>query len=373
MIYIIVLIDLFIFAALDYMFEESEDIKENGTLVKRKSTKFTYFKNIFFIINLIILIIIAGFRYFSGMDYMSYAYMVYKVQHHIHLSVEIGYHLLNILIYTFTDQVQVIFLVMAILILSVKGFAINKYMKKKNFALFIIFCLYFLIGDMGQIRSTFAQSLDLLAIFLFINNKKKISFLLILLGVFFHLSSAIMFIIFIIRDKKYNTKLLVGGYILAAVIGQIVSLNLLADIARQIGGFAGNKIFQYTHSSVRVGLSFNVLFDFAMLVFILFTRKYYKIKNKTFNVAFNLYYLGILSYLLFNNYFVIAARFSNYFRLGLVILIPIIISKIKNKKIKWVIIAIFLLIFSMMVLRQLHSHWSEYVPYRMNFFKYNPY
>lgn len=374
MIYIFILIDLLIFAALDYIFEDKAEIGKDGIVLKRGNSKFTYFKNIFFVINLIILIIVAGFRYFSGLDYMSYAYMVYKVQNHIPIAVEKGYYYLNVLIYTFTDQVQVIFLVMAILITSVKGFVINKFIDKKNFTLFIIFCLYFLIGDMGQIRSTFAQSLDFLAIFLFIKNRKKTSFLVILLGVFFHLSSAIMFVMFIFRDRKFKTKTLIVIYILAAIFGQIIDLNLIADFAKHMGGFAGNKIFKYANSKsiVRVGISFNVLFDFATLLFLLFMRKYYKIKNTTFNIAFNLYYLGILSYLIFNNYFVVAARFANYFRLGLVILIPMMISKIKSKKIRWIVISIFILIFSMMVLRQLHGHWNEYVPYKINLFKYNP-
>jgi membrane-associated HD superfamily phosphohydrolase len=122
-------------------------------------------------------------------------------------------------------------------------------------------------------------------------------------------------------------------------------------------------------SAIKIGLSFNVLFDFAMMLFIVFMRKYYNLgKNKKFNLFFNLYFLGVCSYLLFNNYFVIATRFANYFRLALIILIPMLIDKIENKKIRFAVIALFIIIFSILFIRQLYVHIPIYLPYKMNWF-----
>lgn len=374
MIYLLVLLDLVIFAALDYVLpvgKNLEVVNGNSNHSYEECNKIRRFKIAVLVVNIIILIVISGFRYFSGFDYESYAYMFQKMMGHQTVSVERGYYYLNVLVYKFTTQVQVVFLVMAIMILSIKGIAIFKGTKRRNFAFFICFALYFLIGDMGQIRSTFAQSLDLLALVLFMNNYKKTALIPILIGTTFHISSVVMLFVYIVWDRKYSTKIFVIIYIALAIFGQFLDMNVLGEIGKSMGGMIGDKLYGYTvnKSTAKIGLSFNVLFDFMMMVFILFMRKVYNLgKDKKFNLLFNVYFLGVCSYLLFNNYFVIGVRFANYFRLALIFLIPLLLDKIENKKIRVALAFIFIFIFSVMVLRQLGSHLDVYLPYRMNLF-----
>ena len=371
MIYLLILIDLAIFAIIDYL-NKNKIVKSNGEVVVASSKHLlSSIKTIVFIINIIILIVISGFRYYTGFDYVNYKYMFQRVIWGQPVNVEKGYYYLNVLVQRFTNDHQAIFLLVAVLGLSLKGISIAKLIDKRNFALFIMFGLYFLVGDMGQMRSTFAQAIDLFAILLYLKNYKKTSFIVILIASTIHISSIIMLIMFLVRDKKYNLKVFIMVYIGMAIIGQFLDINAIGDYGRLHWGLAGEKLYGYTveKSAIKIGLSFNVLFDFAMMLFIVFMRKYYNLgKNKKFNLFFNLYFLGVCSYLLFNNYFVIATRFANYFRLALIILIPMLIDKIENKKIRFAVIALFIIIFSILFIRQLYVHIPIYLPYKMNWF-----
>lgn len=337
------------------------------------SRKINRNKNYIFYFLIFVFIIIVGFRYHTGFDYNSYVEVYNNLVNGIAVTnVEFGYKLLNIVLSKILYGPWLVFLVIAILTFSINAYVIKKETKKIFFALFIWFCLYFLVGSMGQIRSTFAQSIDFLALYLFFKNEKKytiISFLLILLSSAFHVSSICMLLMFLIRDRKLSNKTYIILYIALAVLGQLLDLNFIGYIGREYGGFIGNKIYYYTMDprfAHRVGLSLNVIFDLGIFIFAIIMKSRYKLNSRRFNILFNLYFISNLSYLLFNNYFVIAVRFSNYFRLALPLLIPLLINEIKNKKIRKIILILFVIVMSLMVVRILMVNANIYMPYKMS-------
>ncbi|MGL4990791.1 MAG: EpsG family protein [Sarcina sp.] len=367
MIYLILLIILMAFAFTDYI-EISHDDKRIATRRKVRS--------IFYVGIIIVLIIICGFRYYTGFDYANYVSIFQEIGTGVHVSsIEIGYKLLNELVAMFSQTVMPVFIIVAVVTLTLKGIAIKKESEKIFLSLFICYTLYFLIGDMGQVRSTLAQSIDLVALVLFLNGRKIfkiIAFILIIVGSLFHASSIVVMIIFLTRDIKLKLRTYAGIYILLAIVGNFLNLQKLGEIGHHIGGFIGNKIFVYTNNLEfvqKVGISFNVIFDFVMIIFLLYVMyNYGLIKNRKFRILFNMYFLSVCSYLIFNNYFVLAVRFANYFRLALIFLVPMAISSIPNKKIRMFILGLIIFAFSLMVLSLLRGDSYMYMPYRMNLF-----
>lgn len=365
MIYLVLLTVLIILTFVDYT--------NVGKYNLQYSIKINKYKAYIFYFIIFIFIIFVGFRYYTGFDYKSYVNIYNNLDNGFAItSVEIGYKLLNIALSKIVYGPWLVFLVMAMLTLSLNAYVIKKESKKIFFSLFIWFCLYFLVGAMGQIRSTFAQSIDFLAIYLYLKNEKKytiISFLLIVLSSAFHVSSICMLLMFLVKDRKFSIKTYIILYIVVAILGQFLDLNFIGHIGKEYGGFIGNKIYAYTTNpefAHKIGISSNVIFDFGVFIFAILMKKKYKLNSRRFNLLFNLYFISNLSFLIFNNYFVLAVRFSNYFRVALPLLIPLLISEVKNKKIRLIIIILFVLFMSLMVVRMLMVNMSVYIPYKMN-------
>lgn len=365
MIYYFILISLAGLAFIDFI--QSDKYKDG--------TKAYKYKPYLYWVVIAGLIIFAGCRYYTGHDYYSYVEVFNRISLGIKVTnMEWGYQQLNYILGFISDNSWIVFFVVSLLTLVIKGVAIQKESKYIFFSLFICFCLYYLIGDMGQIRSTLAQSLDLAAIVLFIKGRKEFnvaSLILILLGSLFHISSLCVLVIFIVGARKYKVRTFVITYIVLTILGQFLNMAILGEIGKHVGGFIGDKLYEYTLGKTfaqKVGLSFNVIFDFFMLIFILYMREKYDLASRKFNILFNTYFISICSYVLLNNYFVFAVRFANYFRLSLILLVPMLVSKINNKKIRMFVLMIFIGIFAMMVVRILMANAVFYIPYRINLF-----
>ncbi|MGL5616055.1 MAG: EpsG family protein [Sarcina sp.] len=371
MIYFIILAVLAFLTLFEYISSDLRGYK-NGVLKWNIGRYSIEFKNIIFIFLIIVLIVFSGLRYYSGFDYINYIRIFKRAEEGIrYLNIEYGYYALNRLIGMITGNGQVIIFLMAFLTLSIKAFVIGKKSKNKIFALYIYFCMYFLVYDMGQIRSSFAQAITFLAIYLYMDGKLKTSIILIVLGAFFHTSCLIVLLIFLFRDQWLSEKFLIIGYILSIIIGQLINLKYIGDIAKHFNGSLAHKIYEYTASStfaVRAGFNFTVLFNTAIFLFILYMRRRYRLNNRSFNILFNSYFISIVIYMLFNNYFVIAVRLSDYLRLSIVLLIPLLINLIENKKIKYFIVFILILILTLMVFRELSVNSASFLPYKINFF-----
>lgn len=374
MAYIFILIVLAIFAFSDYLVFTNKADGYNKYSVRILGTEVNFgIKNIIAWLLIVGLILFAGLRYYSGFDYGNYSIMFYKSlvgyrsQH-----VEYGYYFLNRILGMVTENPQWIFFIMATITLFIKGTAISKLSKKIWFSIFIYYSMFFLVYDMGQIRSSLSQALGLIAMYLFTKNKKKTAFICILIAACFHTSSIILMLLFFVKDKRYSVKQILITYVVFVILGQLMDLHFIGVLAKEhINGNLGVKIYRYTASSLfakKIGLSANVIFDFIVLILFLLVRWYNYINDKKFDYFFNVYFWGMCIYLLFNRYFVLGTRFSDYFKLSIVILLPMIIGYIKNKNRRMIILLFFIAILGVMVFREILVNANMYVPYTMNWF-----
>ena len=375
MIYLIIIFTLAIFAILDFFdFKIKKEARGRIEILNSEEAipnKLSFFKYTVYIAIIIILSIFAGLRFYVGLDYSSYSNIFYKIMSGQNVHLEPGFVYFNKLIGNHFYYPTLMFLIFAILTVTFKAIIIKLDTKKVFFALFIAFSLYFLVGTMGQIRSTFAQAIDFIALYLYMKNKRIIPFVLILISALFHVSAIVFLLIFILGARKYNTIFIIGLLIACAALGHFLNIKGIGLEFKDSYGFIGSKLYSYTNvETQKIGISFNVVLDIIIVIFALVMRKVYSINNRKFNLLFNVYVGSLISFLIFNNYFIIGVRFSNYFRLPLILLLPYLIEKIENKRIRILVASIFIFIFFMMNIRFLQANYVFYMPYRMKIFSH---
>lgn len=368
MIYIILLIVLSFCAFIDYV---GNDV--NNSAVTTTMSKYRKYKDIVYVILVAALIIIAGFRYYSGYDFGNYSSMYYgSMLGERFDGVEKAYYYLNRMFNSFTDSPQAIIFTMSLVTLAIKAVVLRKASNKYLFGIFIYVCMFYFVYDMGQIRSSLAAAFGAVAIYLSVKEKKKIAIIFIILAAVFHTSAIILLLVLFVKGKKHNAIKLAVIYILCFLLGRFVSLHSLGIFAQHhIGGALGKKIYMYTvyHGfAQKIGISLTLIFDLVVIIIALVVRKVYSVKDKYYNMIFNIYFIGVCIYLLFNNYFVIGVRLSNYFKLVLVVFIPMIISKVPNKRIRALMVMFFVVVLTLMAYREVSGNINVYLPYQMNLF-----
>ena len=369
MIYLVGLIVLVILAILDFFCLEKEKSISSRAKIKREAINSSIYKNVIYIVIISVLIFFAGLRYYIGLDYSMYSNIFYEIMSGQNIHLEPGFVFFNKLIGSYFYYPTVVFFIFAALTVSFKAIIIKMDTKRIFFALFIAFSLYYFVGTMGQIRSTFAQAIDFIALYLYMKNKRIIPFILILISVLFHASAIVFLVIFIIGARRYNTIFIIGLLIACAIGGHFLNIKGIGLEFKDSFGFIGAKLYSYTNvGTQKIGISFNVIFDILIVGFALVMRKIYSINNRKFNLLFNVYVGSLISFLLFNNYFIIGVRFSNYFRLPVILLLPYLIEKIENKRIRLLVASIFIFIFFIMNIRFLQANYVFYMPYRMDLF-----
>lgn len=374
MIYIAILIVLGLVAIFEYSYK-FEDYAQLDISVN----KFIIVKRAFYSLSAAFLIIMAGFRFETGFDYTNYVRIFNRAAHgQRYLGVEKTYYYWNAYMHKLTDNYMWIFFLMALVTLGIKFLfieRINKFMKNTIlFSFFIYFSMYFLIYDMGQIRSSFAQAMGILTMFLYLKGYKKLSIIPILIGMTIHNSCVILLLIYIIGERRYKIRTMVIIYVVFLVIGQFINLDNIGNVVSVIGNQALTKKFtEYTTNPMfaqKIGLSMNLLFQAFVLFGAIFMRWYYKIQDKKLDFMLNLYLVGASLYLLFNNYFVLGVRLSAYFNLAILFIVPKLVSQIKNRWLRMAVVLGFVIIMSIMVIRELQVNTTIFLPYKINLFNH---
>lgn len=371
MIYIVILVSLGLIAIAEHYYE-FDDYANISVVVN----KYKYIKRSIYFLIAVVLIAVAGFRYDTGFDYVNYVRIFKRTSHgERYLNVERAYYYINLYLHKLTNNYMWIFLLMALVTIGIKFFVIERINKKlKNtilFSAFIYFAMYFLVYDMGQIRSSFAQAMGLLTMLLYLSGYKKLSVIPILIGMTIHNSCAIVFLIYILGERRLKASRMIIIYVVFLIIGQLLNLHLLTGLVEMTHDKTlMHRFLEYTVDptlSRKIGLSLNLIFQTFVLFIAIFVRWYYQIKDRHFDFMLNMYLTGASMYLLFNNYFVLGVRLSAYFNLAIVFILPKLVGMIKNKWLRMGVVLILTLILSVMVFRELHANADVFLPYRTVF------
>ena len=190
--------------------------------------------------------------------------------------------------------------------------------------LLIFFTTFCLPTYMGQIRQGIAIGFVLWSyIYCWENNKTK-SILFILIGCFFHMSALIAFLIFLPIKRTYKIKIYMLGLV-CAYISSKFALILLGMILNATNTSMGDKILYYAQTeSFELGISSTILIRILTLFLVL---KLNHRENSQITYLTNIYFIGIVLYLIFGFAPQIAGRGTYCFSIMETILVPYLVLK----------------------------------------------
>lgn len=317
-------------------------------------------------IGILILVVFAGGRVYTGADYLSYQ-LIYQGDYQPG-QVERGY----LLIQNFMNMIHVPFnaflMLWAACSLVLYCLFVRQYFRPAIIPIAYYYCRFFFLRDMGQIRAAMVCSICMLSI-AFIVKRKPIPFIIIVAGASLIHVSALFFLlaypfcrIFEHLHMKGTVLLLGAGFLAGTVATQILSVLVVRFLPRYA---------PYVTNPAYVGGS---LFDPVTLMHVLICLLGFYILEKdhvskafikntdAFKVLLLIYLFSTLTLLALARLTTISGRLSTISTTVETILLPTIIYSLMPKYTRTVIVATAcLFIFGLIFI--LSGTYHQYIPY----------
>lgn len=302
------------------------------------------FRNIFFIISLIALLIIVSFRDGSsvGIDSPTY-FNAYKFQ----LSgFEIGYSFLNNLF----SKAAINYNIFIFFINCLAIFNIAKFIRRNShyyiLPIFIYFSDFFLYYNMSGVRQAIALSFTALSISYIFNKKKKLALFYIVLASLFHVSSLIFLLVLFIPTKKLSAKnyikLIIGFGVL--ILGFDFIITYFPQIQQKFIFYSEIQQQSEGYENIQFNFIVGIVKRILVLIPVLITVRTL-LANDKLAFIFNIYLVGFIIYILtFLTSPDIGVRLSSYFTIVDTVLICNYIGNFKKFSNKVIILLIFIII-----------------------------
>ena len=358
-IYLVLFLVLFILS----LFESSK-----GTL------KLRFIFNFFAVLFLILLI---GFRWETGTDWGAYKLLFDDLNSNSLLNVyhfDIGYVLFNALIKFFTDSYTVFLLINSFITIWLLYSLLKKWSPYPNLSLFIFYSAFFLAQFMGSNRRMMAMVFLLWAMYYWIEEKKKLFILALLISFLFHRSAIIgLVIVFIPKDilslKRTLIYLLISFTVgvfqlpfkIISALGVFVSAYINHPLINAILFYAdsGEDHLATSSGSLLIQTLLAVSKRSLFLIIYIYILRKYKVDRLT-GYIFNIYIFGFATYMMFIGSFF--QMVTAYFSLIEIILVSRMYSY-ANSKVKIGLLTFFLFYGFIQMLSALGVYPELYMPY----------
>jgi hypothetical protein len=329
-------------------------------MITTYNNKYRFLYNIFFLLVFVLLFSIAGFRPVGiDRDSESYARAIQSfiiIHKYNFIQLEPSFYLIvNVSKFLFDDVVRGVFIIYALLGVSLILYAIKKNSSFPLLSLIVYSCSYFILQEMTQIRVGVAAAIFLLAIPDIVNRNLKSFLIKTALATLFHYSAIIMLFTYLLGSKTYTNKTYTKlFYLFLPIIGILFSIFnagkfFLAPIISFLPEFLSYKINVYRNLS-QMGL-FNRIKVFDILYLELFIIYYFAIINKNkFKKETDVLQFKILGWAFFIFYFfslfpVVAVRISQFLGIVSILALPSLISIVREKFFMY-----FLIVFSAFIM-----------------------
>lgn len=292
----------------------------------------------------LLLVLIAGLRPIGlDRDSLAYAAHIESVTKVNFLDKEPAYWLIkwfNEVL--FHGNIHSFFLIFALLGVSIKFLAIKKLSKLPFISVIAYLSMFFVLHEMTQIRAGIAAGIFLLSIPDICNRNLKKFIIKVLFASLFHYSAIVMLSLYFLNLRKisiiYFFLPVIGLFLAYFGLSKILLLNFTDFLPEflsyklriylsllELGEYKEIHIFNFFYSSLLI------------LLYFIFSLYYYA-KNKIKFNNYDIFYIKVLSLLLFTFYFfspvpVLAFRISEFFGVILIILIPNLILYFKQKEV----------------------------------------
>lgn len=329
-------------------------------------------KKLFFYVGLFFLMGLAGFRFFTGYDFSSYNNFFNQLTnwnkiYDGSIDAEPGYLFLNYVIRELGMNFSTFILLFSVISLLLLSYAISNYFPVPSLVLLYYYARFFLVRDMGQIRSSIVAIIFLLALPAIKQKKVMKVVILSLVGSLFH--TVALFIIpayfFVVTVKEMTIPkelfLIFSGSILGIVFffPDLFKFMIPERYYGYLTGYyaQGNWIFNPVFI-----MQCGILIGATLLV------KSNSIDfTDNFNILLGLYCLSTILLVVFGPLATIGGRISTIFSTVEIFIVPIVFDNlIKNKYIFLLTFILFsLFIFSLIFI--FSGAYNSYVPYNTVF------
>ena len=276
---------------------------------------------------------------------------------------EIGYLLVNIFLRSVGNHYTILLFVFAFITVSSWFFVISKQSKNVYISLIIYFSsLGMFFYSLSNIRQGLAIAVGFLGFHCLAKGKNLLAFLFIFLAPFFHMSGIVCILFIPFKKIRINRK--VYKFFLLAFIIVLPFSKQIATTALpffpQYNSYLESSWFLNSNKWAPIFLT---IWHGLVLIFGEFVIRR---KNLTTEEEYirSLYFLSFL-FTVSSLQTSLFGRFAHYFTPFICLYIPIILSKIGDKKVQWILFYLLILIYAsiFLVIVYFKSDWYQIVPY----------
>ena len=277
---------------------------------------------------------------------------------------EAGYILSNQIIHSITDQYTVLLIVYAIFTLLIWFYVLSKYSKNVYISLMIYFSsLGMFLYSLSNIRQGLAVAIGFLGFYFLFENKNIRGVICVFLAPLFHNSGVICILFLFLRNVRLNYKhysvLFLGTLALLPFIKMLFATVI--SIFPQYSPYLESSWFLESNKWAPVLLTFlyGLIFVFGELII----KKQYLTKlEEAIKTLFFINFILTMTTL----QTALLERFVFYFSPIVTLYIPMVLYKITEKKLRWILFYVITLIYFLIlsVFIYFKPEWYQIVPYR---------
>lgn len=333
-----------------------------SSLVSRAFNKSIYKKLISYIfigIAFISMLIVSGYRYYVGTDYATYKHLfsdTYPKMNELP-SDEVGYYILNKLVYKINTDYQSIFIVTSLIILLLIFITIYRECNKYELGIYLFITLGHFYTSFNVIRQYIAIAITFYAVKYIFERKFYKYLIAVLLASSFHITAIIMIPFYFIVQIKMDTKKFICGIIIGIVGLNAFEkmLSILIDLFPKYEHYNDSVFFTYGSTT---GL---IIYGVIFIVMYIYRNKLIKADIKN-SVYINFIFISLLVSILTTKG-VLFERIAGFFNIYAVILIPNLID-IFNKKERRLLYYSILCVGYLYCYIMLRTNQGEVLPYK---------
>jgi len=321
----------------------------------------------------------SSLKWERGTDWIAYSQFFNNIETFPEGQYERFYTLLNKITHSILPDYTFFLFIQSILVYIPMAYVIHKYSPYPIFTLLIWFSIGF--AGIFSVRQTIAISLILFS-YKYIIDRKFIPFLVIVMTAsMFHRTALIFIPAYFLYDHYFSKKNIfiiliisfcIGGILafllqkLAGIGMGIITIKLNAYLDADKTDSVGSNFTPF-QTMIR-GISYRLVI-FLLIVFYLF--EYYK-KNQQIRYLLNLYFYGIIIFIVLVPIAVGFGRFAVFFEIFQILLFPQFLSLMKNRINKNITFFILCVYFVFRLQSNIFAYKDLYIPYKSVFNKELP-
>lgn len=303
-------------------------------------------KRIFVKIAWWMLVLIAGLRYETGIDYLTYVNIYNESSPLSAFSfndtyIEPAYALLNSLFKSLGLDINFMFLLISFVSINLMFNSYKKYATERYYMIGVLMyysITYFLL-DMSGVRQVIALNLFVYSIRFISTNRFFLFLLFIIIASLFHRSAIILLIVYPISKcyiKSWVHLLLLSVGILFMLLkikwiefifSLIGLLFVSGPLATKLLDFTTNSFFQIERS-----LTVGIVLYVPVFVLAVCKRKRLEAITPYYNIILNIFLFFIITVFYLYESYDISNRFSSYFSFSFGLCLAFLLSQLKQKK-----------------------------------------